>query len=175
MRIDQCFELGYITKRHGLDGSVNAVLDTDDPSVYIDLEAVFLEHGGSLVPYIVEDIRMKGDQAIFTFEGVESPEDADALKGVKLFLPLDILPDLGEGKFYYHEIVGFRMQDRQHGDFGMVTTVYDNDKQPLIAVDCNGKEVLVPMADDILLKVDKEAKVIETQLPEGLLEVYTED
>ncbi|BDD00395.1 ribosome maturation factor RimM [Persicobacter psychrovividus] len=175
MRIDQCFELGYITKRHGLQGDVNVVLDVDTPSNYIDLEAVFLEHGGSLVPYIVEDIRMKGDQAIFTFEGVETPEDADALKGIKLFLPLEVLPDLGEGKFYYHEIVGFRMVDVNHGAFGTVKTVYDNDKQPLIAVDANGKEVLVPMDDDILTKVDKEAKVIETQLPDGLLEVYLED
>ena len=53
MNIDACFQLGYIVKTHGIKGQVVAFFDVDFPEDYEDLESVFLEQKGRLVPFFI--------------------------------------------------------------------------------------------------------------------------
>ena len=94
------------------------------------------------------------------------------MKSTSLWLPLDILPELKGNEFYYHEIVGFDVEDKKHGNLGKVTAVYTSGNQDLVAVDYKGTEVLIPITKDILYKVDKSEALIFTNLPDGLLEIY---
>ena len=58
---------------------------------------------------------------------------------------------------------------------GIVREVYSLNGQDLIAMDYQGHEVLIPTAEDIVLKADKENKKLVVNLPEGLLEVYLDE
>ena len=95
--------------------------------------------------------------------------------GCSAFLPEDNLDELDETQFYYHEIIGFDVEDQQLGKLGKVKTVYTMPIQDLIAMPYNGHEVLIPVNDEIIPKVNREAKILYVNLPEGLLEVYTSD
>jgi len=174
MRIDDCYQLGYVSKTHGLQGEVSVYLDVDFPEEYEEMESVFLQLSGSgtLIPFFVEDLRWQKDNAIVKFEDIDSIEQAEELIKAQLFLPLDQLPPLEEDQYYFHEIVGFQVVDENEGELGTVKDVYEAGAQNLIAMDYCEQEILIPLNDEVVLKVDKVLQVVHTRLPQGLLDIY---
>ncbi|SKB93138.1 ribosome maturation factor RimM [Dyadobacter psychrophilus] len=176
MTQDNCYLLGYIVRTHGTTGNVVIFLDVDYPEDYEDLDAIYVEIKGELVPYFVENFNLqKQANAIVKFEDVNTIEKAQALVGSSLYLSLDELEELSNEEFYYHEIKGFTVVDQTMGALGVVREVYSLNGQDLIAMDYQGVEVLIPTAADIVLKADKENKQLMVSLPEGLLEVYLDN
>lgn len=175
MTKDNCFELGKITKTHGLKGEVVLWLDVDFPEDYEDLESILLEERGELVPYFMESYRLSGNRAIVKFEDIDTFEKAELMINLQAFLPLEDLPELDKNQFYYHEIIDYKVIDKNLGELGTVQTVHSMQAQDLLVMDYKGKEVLIPVISEIVLNADKEAKVLNVNLPDGLLEVYLED
>lgn len=178
MRIDDCYQLGYVTKPHGLHGEVHLFLDVDFPEAYNNLESVFVAYKNvpqALVPFFIETLKLSGNKAIVKFEDIDTIEQAEALKEAQLYLPLDTLPKLQEGQFYYHEVIGYTVQDQKEGQLGVIKEVYVLAGQDAIAMEYQGKEVLIPVNNAIVLSADHEKQVVHVQLPEGLLDIYLED
>lgn len=174
MNKSQCFELGYLGKVHGLDGSLMAVLDVDQPERYQKLDAVFVEQGNQLVPFLIRKTSgKKGSQLILSLEGVNTEEQAQKLRGCRLWLPEAALPKPGKDQFYYHELVGAEVEDEHYGKLGKVKEILDLPQQTLASMDWQGTEVLFPLHEQILRRFDRDAALLFTCLPEGLLEVYT--
>lgn len=170
-----CYLLGYIVKTHGTKGQLIFHLDVDYPEDYEDIDSVFVEIKGELIPYFIEIFNLqKQSRAIVQLEGVDTMEKAQALVGTSLFMPLEALDDLEEGQFYYHEIQGYEILDVNLGSLGVVREVYSVATQNLIAFDYQGAEVLIPITDSIVLEADRSNKQLRVELPEGLLEVYTD-
>jgi 16S rRNA processing protein RimM len=82
------------------------------------------------------------------------------------------LPPLEGNKFYFHEIIGFGVIDQEKGDIGTITAVYENAPQPLLSIDCEGKEILLPIIDEIIINVNREERIMEVKSPEGLIDLY---
>jgi 16S rRNA processing protein RimM len=170
---DNCYLLGYIVRTHGTSGNVVVFLDVDYPDDYADLDSVYVEIRGELVPYFIANFNLqKQSNAIVSFEDVDTIEKAQALVGSSLYLSLDELDELGEEEFYYHEIKGYTVVDETKGELGIVREVYSLNGQDLVSMDYLGNEVLIPTAADIVLRADKENRKLIVNLPEGLLEVY---
>ena len=176
MNKDQCFQIGRLAKVHGLRGEVNVVLDVDYPEDYDGLEHLFLEQKGRLIPFFLEHFVIQpGGKALAKFEDLNSIEQVEALVGAEVYLPLTELPELDENQYYYHDLIGFEVTDEVLGLIGTVQIIYDLETQDLLGVTHQGKEVLIPIQDGIITKVDKAAKKVYCQLPEGLLDIYLED
>lgn len=174
MKIDDCFYLGRITKPWGVKGQVVMFLDVDSPEDYLGLDSAFVEVKGNLVPYFFHLDNLNGNKAVATFEDI-TPEQAGALVGYSLYLPLDLLPKLEGNKFYFHEVVGFRVVDEEKGDIGTLEQVIEYPAQPLFQVMKNGVEVLIPVIDEVIKKVDRETKTLRIAAPKGLIDLYLGD
>ena len=173
MRKEDCFYLGKIVRKHSFRGEVVIKLDTDEPELYQNLESVFVALGNDLVPFFIETISLqKGNQLRIRFEDVENEADADAILGIEVYLPLKFLPKLTGDKFYYHEIIGFDIEDVNYGYIGVIEGVNDSSAQPLFEVNSNGTEIFIPMIDNFIKKVDRENKNIIVETPEGLIDLY---
>lgn len=173
MRREDCFYLGKIVSRHGYKGDLLAKLDTDDPGQYENLESVFVSLGSNLVPFFIKQARLhKSDLLRITFEDVRSEADGDRLMGSELYLPLAALPPLTGNKFYYHEVIGFRLIDFVHGDVGVIKSINDQAAQALFEAEKDGKELLIPISDEFITRVDRENRCIHIQTPEGLIALY---
>ncbi|MDJ1492846.1 ribosome maturation factor RimM [Cytophagaceae bacterium DM2B3-1] len=172
MQIRDCFELGYVAKTHGLKGELVIMLDVDDPDEYEEMDSFFIQIKGQLVPYFMESYNLQGNRAIVKLEDVNTIDAAKSLIGNKLFLPLDNLPDLEDDQFYYHQVMGYTIVDETKGDLGQVDAIYDMPGHDLLAMKYQGKEVLIPVNDEIVKKADHEQKIVYVSLPEGLLEVF---
>jgi 16S rRNA processing protein RimM len=106
------------------------------------------------------------------FEDVDSEEEADQLLGCAVYLPLSMLPKLEGNQFYFHEVIGFEIEDKHLGVFGIIQSINDTTAQPLFEV-LNGEvEILVPMIDQFLVEIDRKNKKVVMNLPEGLLDIY---
>ncbi|MEQ8478462.1 ribosome maturation factor RimM [Fulvivirga sp.] len=172
MNIDACYQLGYVIKKHGVKGEVSVLLDVDFPEEYSELESVFVEINQKLVPFFIETIQIRDDKAVIKFEDIDDGPAADELKAKRVFLPLSTLPELDPGKFYYHQVVGYTVKDQKLGEVGIITGIFTSNMQDLITVDHDGTEILIPINDDIVHDADHENKILNVDLPEGLMDVY---
>jgi 16S rRNA processing protein RimM len=174
MRVEDCFLLGRILKPHSLHGELKVYFDVDEIDEYEDLESVYILQGSKLTPFFVDRVHpISPTMAIVKFRNVHDRTEAESLAGLDIYLPEEDLPELGPGQFYFHEIKGFTVVDARHGTLGPVIRVDEFPAQALLVMQWEGKEVLIPIAGDIVGVVDREARTIATQIPEGLLEVYT--
>jgi 16S rRNA processing protein RimM len=173
MNKEDCYELGYIVKPLGLKGEMAVMLDVDFPEDYQDLESIFIEINGSLVPHTVDFLKINGNKISLQLEDINSVEKAEKLRTKKLYLPLEELPELEDGEYYLHELVGYQVIDKEHGQIGEVQVIYNLPAQDLLAVTHKGVEVMIPMNEAIIKEINHTQKTIYTQLPEGLLEIYT--
>ena len=171
---EDCFYLGKIAKKHSFKGELLLFLDTDEPEIYENLESVFIElNDEDLVPFFIESGQLHRNHFLrVQFEDVYSEEDADALVGTEVYLPLSMLPKLEGNQFYYHEIKGFEVIDEDHGAIGKLTLVNDNGVQPLFVINDNEKEILVPVIDEFIVKIDRENKQLHLRTPKGLIDLY---
>ncbi len=173
MRKEDCFYLGKIAKKFSYKGEVLVYLDTDEPELYENLESVFVDYNKHLVPFFIESSSLhKNDFLRVHFEDINTDAEADNLIGSELYLPLSMLPKLSGNKFYFHEVIGFEIEDKRLGNVGEIQSINDTTAQPLFEVIKDGTEILIPMIDHFLVKVDRENKKIIMDLPEGLIEMY---
>ena len=173
MKKEDCFYLGKIVKKYSFKGEVLAKLDTDEPELYENLDAIFMDLRGNLVPFFIESSQLhKSDLLRIKFEDVDTEADADALIKTQLYLPLELLPKLEGNKFYYHEVIGFTIKDSNYGEVGIVKGINDTTAQALFEIDRAGTEILIPMNDEFIVNVDRKTKTIEVNTPEGLIDLY---
>ena len=173
MQKEDCFYLGKVVSKYSYKGEVLIKLDTDQPELYENLESVFVSLGNSLVPFFIQHCRLhKSSLLRVRFEDVRDEAAADRLIGTEVYLPLQFLPELTGNQFYYHEVIGFQLQDEAHGDIGVITGVNDSASQALFEAEKDGKKLLIPISDDIIKKVDRKTKTIWVTTPEGLVDLY---
>ncbi len=172
MRKQDCFNLGHISRTYGYKGKVIAVFDTDQPQKYIELKSVFVDIQGELVPHFLEELAQSSKgHFIILFKGFESERQALEVTNRDLYLPLEILPPLKGKSFYFHDVIGFKMIDQQHGYIGdcaevMITT------QAVFRILEGTKEIFVPAVDNFIIDIRRDKQEILLQTPDGLIELY---
>lgn len=166
------FYLGLITKTFGYKGQLVIYLDTDEPEKYADLKAVFIKEGDEYIPYMIEDILVRSDKtAIVKLMDVDG-EDARSYLKSELYLPLSELPPLTGNNFYYHEVIGFTVIDKEKGEIGVCKDFIDVNGQSIMVIDHDGTEILIPAVDEFFEEVARDEKVINIIAPEGLIDIY---
>ena len=175
MKKEDCFYLGKIVKKYSFKGEVLLKLDTDQPELYEQLDALFLDLNNSLIPYFIEKAQLhKSDVLRIKFEDVSTEGAAEELLKKEVYLPIDLLPKLEGNRFYYHEVIGFEVIDENFGSVGLISNINDTTAQALFEIDREGKEVLIPLNDDIIRSVDRNKKTVTVHTPPGLIDLYLE-
>ncbi|UYZ59152.1 ribosome maturation factor RimM [Hymenobacter latericus] len=176
MTTDECYELGFVVKAHGLKGQLVAELDVDNIEDYLGAEEVYVERpvgSGKLYRFEVQRLSVQaGTRVLLKLKNVDRIEDAELFRGLKLYRPLSDLPELDEDQFYFHDVVGYTVVDANLGKLGIVESFYEMPEQDLLAMNYQGKEVLIPVVDELVQYADEEARELHVTLPEGLLDVY---
>jgi 16S rRNA processing protein RimM len=166
------FYLGKITKRFGLKGELMVYLDTDEPEKYHKLGSVFLDIDGEPIPFFIEEIKIKAkNQLIVLFADIDDKTSAHYVD-TDLYLPLSSLPVLEGNDFYYHEIKGFSVIDAVYGNIGVCEDVLDASPQAVMQIAHPKGEILIPIVEPFIKNVNREARSIEVETPQGLVDFY---
>jgi 16S rRNA processing protein RimM len=173
MSVNEFYFLGKITRKFSFKGDLIIFLDTDAPSEYYHLDKIFIKIKDRYIPYFIEEIfPYKNNSIRVHFEDINDENEAKMLINKEIYLPCNSLPVLEGNKFYYHEIEGFKIKDKKVGELGYIKYVNDKSPQHLFVVDYNKKEILIPINDDLIENIDRKKKLINMNLPSGLIELY---
>ena len=168
-------------------GEIAADILTDFPERLTKLSRVSLWNGIA-APRKVEVRRCwlshsHGGQAIFHFATSNSVDDAKKLVGFEVRIPLAERAKLPDGSYYISDLVGCEVVETNGAKVGVVRDVEINGENvlgtPLLVVTLDAaragtptdNEILIPLAQDICVRVDLPARRIEAILPDGLLDV----
>jgi 16S rRNA processing protein RimM len=157
----------------GVKGAVRLSLTTDSPSTRLVKGAVF-EVEGSKKSLEVANIRRQGMSYIACFEGVDTRNLADELRGSVLQVDVD-LSENGNDEFYYVALVGLEVREiATNSVIGSVKSVVNYPAQDLLEVALSGSNkknsVLIPFVKQIVCTVNLQEKYLEVDLPDGLLD-----
>lgn len=173
MDLKDSIYIGQIAKLHGYKGGVSLFLDVTHPEEYMDMESFFIEIDGILTPFFVESFKLKNKGfAAVKFQGIDTEQEAKSLLKKKVFIPETELRELDESNFYDHEVIGFEVEDVVKGKIGKVTAIADLKQNPLLVIEFKDKEILLPIFEGLIVKVDRKLKRLKVKAPDGLIDLY---
>jgi 16S rRNA processing protein RimM len=172
MNKSDALKLGKIIKVHGKDGEMICTFDLDRAERLAGLKFIFIEIDRRLIPFLIESIQLDGNHARIKLEDIDNPEEAQAFIRLELYLPYADMPGLSEKEFHPHEIIGFSVVDKSKGEIGRVNDVLARPGQSLLQVIAHNKELLIPLAEELIIEVDKEKQLLVIDAPEGLIDLY---
>ena len=164
--------VGRIARAHGIRGQVIVNPETDFPEQRFHIGAeLFIERGGQVETLTVTTARFHRERPVIGIAGVDTMDDADALAGRELRVPVDRLAALPSGTFYRHDLIGCRVETDDGRTVGLVIDVEGTLTGSRLVVDGSDGEVLIPLVAAICTDVDPAAKRIVIDPPDGLIEV----
>jgi 16S rRNA processing protein RimM len=181
-----------ILRARGNKGEVAAELLTDFPERLPEIKELFLRaESGTRRGVLLREFwvdRNHSGKGVFHFEGVDSINDAEKLRGMEVQIPFEQRAEVPSGSFFVTDLIGCTVFElsasaspvssspcslaEAPAPLGKVRDVYfpgeGQPGTPLLAVDTSRGELLVPLAQDICTTIEIVARRIEVRLPEGL-------
>lgn len=172
MNPDELSRIGKIVKTFGTKGEVIFSLENTKPEWLRKTESVFIRFGGNLVPFFISDSSPRpNNQAVVKFDDIDSVEEAAELSGGEILVPSAILPKKKVRGLEKNEVFDFKVIDQDKGLIGFVTGILDLSEQSLLQVTSDNKEILIPVTEVFITKIDKKSKSIYINVPEGLIDL----
>ena len=166
------YNIGKIVAVHGLKGELLLTHELGKKTALKGLAAVFMEEQkGSFIPWFIEAARAGANNEVYLkLEGVNSREAALRFTQKKIWL-LEADYKKFASKNSPASLLGYTIVDKGQ-PLGGILEVIEQPHQVLCRLEISGKEVLIPLHEDSLEKVDHRKKQVLVDLPEGLLEIY---
>lgn len=162
--------VGRVRRPHGVRGEVVIEVDSDVPDRFAVGAELELVAAGDRRTVRIDTVRGPASRLLVRFEGVGDRDAAERLRGARLEVSADSSPDLSPDSYYYYELMDCRCHDRLHGELGRVSDVIEDGGGLLLEIVAGDRRLLVPFVNRYLVAVDRDGRVIELDLPAGLLE-----
>lgn len=165
-------EVGRVVGPHGVSGKVKVAPFSGDASGL--LSATRLRIAGGTVnaaaaesDFAVETVHRAGGYAVFSLEGVGSAREAGLLTGATVFVRREDLPPPGEDEYYWADLVGCEVVDRESGRLGEVVGMTDGPAHDWLVVRRGEEESFLPLISEFIREVDVAGRRIVAAPPPG--------
>ena len=166
--------IGFISKPHGFNGDLTFAINYGDAEGYEKVKFFFIELEGKPVPFNVEEIKIHRSDLVAKLEDVNTEADAKKLTGKKIYLEESDANMLPHDEINWNSLIGYSVIEKKFGSLGQLNGIEEYPQQIIAHCIVKGKEVLFPLNEDFILKIDAKKKELYLNLPEGLLDVYLE-
>lgn len=169
MNVKDCYFVGKIIKKYGINNQFVIKLDTDDPNFYLNLKSIFIQLGNKLFFFLLSSCKLNSKKnLIISFQNINY-NILNIIIGKLVFLPLDTLPKLKGNKFYYHEVIGFSIINQFNNKIGIIILIsYQDYYNYFILENHFKKNIYIPIISSWIIKVHRTLKTIKMILPEGI-------
>ncbi len=168
--MEQLFQVGIITKTHGVHGEVNVFPTTDDPKRFLNLTEVILSTDKGQQTLTIEKVRFFKSNVILKFQGYDTIESIEIYKGSPLLVPRSAAVPLQENEYFIADLIGLSVETESESDFGVLRDVLTTGANDVYVIDSPAHgEVLVPAIADCIREVDVENGRMKIHLLDGLL------
>lgn len=166
------FKIGKFISAFGLKGEMILKHNLGKKTALKGLQAVFIEERKtSFIPYFIESVRIKSEEDVYIkLQDVNSREAAIKLAQKEAWLTEEDFKKFS-AKSSPINLLGFDIVEDKKV-LGKIQEIIEQPHQLLCRIDIEGKEVLIPLHEETIRKIDKKLKQVVVELPEGLLDVY---
>ncbi len=166
------FKIGKLVAVHGLKGEMVLKHSLGKKSSLKGLQAVFTEdRNNTFLPWFPESTKIKSHDEIFLkLETIDTREAARPMLNKELWVPEADLKKYA-AKAAPLSLLGYTIVSGKD-PLGEILEVIEQPHQVLCRLEMKGKEVLIPLHEESLQKIDHKKKLITVELPDGLLDVY---
>lgn len=162
-------EVGKIVNTHGLRGEVKIVPWTDSPDVFEDLKYVIVKSREGDITLNIKGIKYQKNNIIVKFSELNTIEEAEGLKNSVVYAHRNMLGELPEGVYYIADLIGLEVFDENGQSVGIISDVFSTGANDVYEVKRTGqKNLLLPVIDEVILKVDIPNKKVIVHIMEGL-------
>lgn len=165
--------IGKIVNTHGIKGEMKIWPQTDFPEVRFkpgNKLLMFPPETGEPITIEIVSSREQKKMYVLKIKGFDNINQVEKYKGWELKVAEDDRVPLDEGEYYVRDIVGCEVETEEGEKLGTVTDILSPGANDIWVVQmAKGKELLLPVIDDVVLDVDITARKIKVHLMEGLL------
>ena len=170
--MSEYFKIGKIVAAHGLNGELVLKHVLGKKTSLKGLQAVFIEDKKkSFLPWFIQSATIKNEEEVYlVLEGVNVREAAIKFIQKELWVPEDEFKKFA-AKSSPVNLLGYSIINEKQ-NLGVILEVIEQPHQLLCRLEIKNKEVLIPLNESSLIKVDHKKKEVLVQLPDGLLDIY---
>lgn len=162
-------EVGKIVNTHGLRGDVKVVAWTDYPEVFEDIETVYIKKKNEYEKLDITNIKYQKNNLIVKFAQIKDINEAEKYKNFVLYCERANLGELPEGVYYIADLIGSKIVTEDGESIGTVIDVFNTGSNDIYEVKREEKKnMLIPVIDNVVRKIDIENKTITVSLMDGL-------
>jgi 16S rRNA processing protein RimM len=160
-----------VTRPHGIRGKVKIRYYGEDLNEFSRYrEIVLRDERGVEEPFEVVETTPQPPLLILKLRGVDRMEDAEALVGDEVLIRKDLLPDLEEGEYYWHDLLGMEVENETGKSIGRVTDILRTGANDVYVVQGKREEFFLPATEEVIKYIDLKRRVITAHWMEGLWE-----
>lgn len=168
--MDDLVAIARVARPRGIKGEVSCEVLTDFPERFDELEEVIaVLPNGSQRELKIEEQWFQQSRLVMKFTGVDSIEDAEALRNAEICVSEENAVELADGEYFDWQLEGCSVEMTDGRGIGKVAELMRTGGTELLVVK-GDKEYLIPFATSICLEVDVDKKRIVIDPPEGLLD-----
>lgn len=161
--------VGFLRRPHGVRGELLMDIHTEFPERLRAGAVVYL--GGDHAPAKLTLARRHGNSMLVAFQGLTSPEAAGRWRNTWVYVAAADLPPLPDGKAYLHQILGLRVVTDEGHALGRLVEVLETGANKVYVVKtAEGREILLPAIDEVILAIDLQKGEIKAHLLDGLMD-----
>ena len=170
---EKFFYLGKISETFGYKGQVIVITDSDHPDKYEKLEFVFVDIEHERVPFFITEFSLQYRNSItLKFEDIDSSDSAQKLLGCEVYIAKREMKGITADEAIPADLVGFKVTDVNSGFIGPINQILKLPQQLIMQILQDEKEILIPLNEDFIKKIDQKKKTILIDAPEGLIDFY---
>ena len=175
LRAEDLKLLGVFLKTHGIEGHLVLKLSFFTEEEPEEGEPVFVRIDGIPVPFFISEFRFIDDYtAIVKFDETHTSEQASEFVNCSVFSEKHKFKEIRQGDDDgYEKLTGFRVVDESFGESGILKEIIEFPENPVMRIDNDGTEILVPFHNDIVKNIDHKSRVIYISAPDGLFDLYS--
>lgn len=164
-------EVGYIQRTHGIKGELQVSWNDTLNLTQENIESVFVEIDGIPIPFFINSLRQKTEESsIVKFDDVDNLQSADELVGYKLMLPSDLIPE--DDDIELKDLVGYTITSTSGQVVGLIENYEEFNLNSIYYIKTpEGKKVIIPATDDLIVEFDVDTMTVLMEIPEGLLDL----
>jgi 16S rRNA processing protein RimM len=159
--------VGKVGAPYGVKGWVKITPYTDETDGIFDYQPWLIEQGSGQTVVEIEEWRRHSNGIIAKLAGVDTRDDAEAIKNLDIKIEETTLPSLAEDEYYWRDLVGMKVVTDKGYDMGTVKELFETGANDVLLVKANlndafgKKERMVPyLVDSVILSVDSDAKTV---------------
>ncbi len=159
--------VGRLRRPHGVEGAILMDVLTDFPERLHSGRVVYA--GENHEPLRIASVRGHDKELIIRFAGFATPEEVGRLRNAILYVKASELPKLPEGEYYHHELLGLSVLDEAGQVLGKLENILETGANDVYVVETpDGKEILLPAVEEVILSVDLDRQEMRVRPPEWL-------